>query len=74
MKTVLNHKYEDIVNIDNLLFAWQEFIKGKRNKKDVQVFSFHLMDNILLLHNDLINGNYKRITVAFLSGDKNATV
>lgn len=59
MKIQLSHKFEDIVSIDNLLLAWQEFIKGKRNKKDVQEFSFNLMDNILSLHQDLINHTYK---------------
>lgn len=59
MKTQLSHKFEDVISIDNLLLAWQEFIKGKKNKKDVQIFSFYLMDNILLLHNDLKNRAYK---------------
>jgi retron-type reverse transcriptase len=58
MKIVL-HNFEDLISIDNLLLAYQEFIKGKRNKKDVQVFSFHLMDNILSLHEDLIHHTYK---------------
>jgi retron-type reverse transcriptase len=59
MKIILNHKFEDLISIDNLLSAWQEFIKGKRSKKDVQVFSFNLMDNILQLHYDLKNSTYK---------------
>jgi len=59
MKSVLNHSYEDLVSIDNLLLAWTEFVKGKRNKPDVQEFQFHLMDNILSLHQDLINHTYK---------------
>jgi len=42
-----------------LLLAWQEFLKGKRNKADVQEFQFYLMNNILSLHNDLINHEYK---------------
>ena len=42
-----------------MLSAWQEFIRGKRNKKDVQVFSRYLMDNILSLHNDLKSRTYK---------------
>ena len=42
-----------------MLLAWQEFLKGKRNKKDVQGFYFNLMDNILSLHNDLKNYTYK---------------
>lgn len=59
MKIIFNHKFKDLISIDNLLLAWQEFIKGKRNKKDVQIFSFHLMDNILSLHEDLKNKKYK---------------
>ena len=47
------------MSIDNLLSAWQEFVKGKRSRKDVQEFQFNLMDNILSLHRDLINGLYK---------------
>ena len=59
MKIIFNHKYEDLISIDNLLLAYQEFIRGKRNKKDVQIFSFCLMDNILALHEDLKNKTYK---------------
>jgi len=59
MKSILHKKFEDIISIDNLLSAWQEFIKAKRNKKDVQMFSFNLMDNIFSLHKDLINHTYK---------------
>jgi len=49
----------DIISIDNLLLAWQEFLKGKRKKKDMQEFQFNLMDNILSLHYDLSNQIYK---------------
>lgn len=59
MKIVLQHKFEDLISIDNLLLAWQEFIRGKRSKKDVQIFSFHLMDNIISLHEDLKNHTYR---------------
>lgn len=59
MKIKLSHRYEDIISVENLLFAWQEFIKGKRNKQDVQDFSLHLMDNIISLHNNLANQTYK---------------
>ena len=58
MKTQLRHKFKDIISIENLLEAWKEFIRGKRNKQDVQEFSFNLMDNILTLHNDLANHTY----------------
>src|SRR3989344_3644705 len=59
MKIKLAHKFEDIVSIDNLLLAWREFESGKRGRKDVQMFSLNLMDNIISLHNDLENFNYK---------------
>jgi RNA-directed DNA polymerase len=59
MKKILSHKFEDIISIDNLLLAWQEFVRGKRSKTDVQVFSFCLMDNIIQLHEDLKNKRYK---------------
>lgn len=52
-------KYEDIISLENLLLAWEEFLKGKRNKKDVQEFQFNLMDNILSLHSDLAKQSYK---------------
>ena len=39
--------------------AWKEFIKGKRQRKDVQEFGLNLMDNILELHGDLVNHIYK---------------
>jgi RNA-directed DNA polymerase len=42
-----------------LLEAWREFLPGKRAKRDVQEFQLRLMDNILALHADLMNGNYR---------------
>lgn len=59
MKIKLLRKFEDIISVDNLLEAWREFLKGKRQKGDVQEFQFNLMDNILSLHQDLINRSYK---------------
>lgn len=52
------HKFEDITSLENLLAAWSEFVRGKRNKKDVQEFEHHLMDNLISLRNDLNAGNY----------------
>ena len=52
-------KYNDIISIKNILLAWEEFLKGKRNRKDTQEFQFNLMDNILSLHNDLASRIYK---------------
>ena len=59
MKIQLGHSFNDIINVDNLLEAWHEFNKDKRKRKDVQEFDFHLMDNVLTLHNDLSRLVYK---------------
>ncbi len=48
--------------MENLLEAWVEFVRGKRNKKDVQEFRLHLMDHILALHTDLKNKTYRHGT------------
>ncbi len=58
-KIQLAHKFEDIVSLENLLQAWKGFVKGKRNKRDVQEFSLCLMDNIFSLRRDLLNHTYK---------------
>jgi len=53
------HKYDDIISVDNLLHSWNEFLNGKKNRKDVQQFQLRLMNNILDLHFDLKRGTYK---------------
>jgi retron-type reverse transcriptase len=55
----LCHIYNDIISIENLLTAWREFLKDKRRRKDVEEFSLHLTDNILSLHRELVNKNYR---------------
>ena len=58
-RIVFNHSFEEVIGLDNLLSAWQEFIKGKRKRKDVQEFSLNLIDNIINLHNELANHTYQ---------------
>ena len=41
-----------------MLAAWREFLKNKRKRKDIELFSLHLTDNILALHSDLKNQTY----------------
>jgi RNA-directed DNA polymerase len=55
----LDCTYEHIISLENLLAAWQEFIKGKRSRKDVQQFELRLMQNIFSLHRDLAAKTYK---------------
>ncbi len=59
MKIQLVHKYKDIISVENLCQAWQEFIIGKKKKEDVLHFSRNLMDNIVNLHEDLVNKTYQ---------------
>jgi len=58
IKRQFSHSFDDIISVENLLLAWQEFICGKRMKQDVQEFALHLMDNILALYADLAQLNY----------------
>lgn len=53
------HTYEEIVNLDNLLEAWKEFVRGKRGRRDVQEFQQDLMHHVIALHRDLADKTYK---------------
>ena len=69
MKKQLQINYEKIISLENLFAAWQEFIYGKRSKKDVQEFGSHVTDNIVQLHHDLANffythGGYKAFSIS----------
>lgn len=55
----LHSTYQDIISIENLLAAWQEFLPGKRKRDDVALFRATLMDNLVALHSDLANKTYK---------------
>lgn len=59
MRIHLSCTYEELIALDNLLSAWQEFLPGKRFKKDVADFSRNLFDNLHDLHNDLEARTYK---------------
>ncbi len=59
MKGQFSGTFENIISVENLLSAWQEFESGKKNRKDVQEFSLRLMDNIFLLHRDLLHHTWR---------------
>lgn len=50
--------YNYIISIENLLSVWQNFLKGKSKRKDVELFQLNLSDNIICLHNELTNKQY----------------
>jgi len=56
------NSYSSLISIENLFQAWEEFKKGKRGKKDVQVFERHLEDNLFDLHLKLKNKSYQHGT------------
>ncbi len=51
--------FDDVASLENLCEAWQEFIRGKRNKKDVQAFMRNLGDELVELHQELMDGTYR---------------
>lgn len=56
---IVHFAYNQLISIENLFQAWGEFKKGKRKRKDVQVFERHLEDNLFNLHQELRNKTYK---------------
>jgi hypothetical protein len=55
---MFTHGYNNIISVENLLSAWEQFLPGKRKKKDVIVFQAKLADNITALYTDLENRTY----------------
>jgi len=53
------HLYPQIISVENLLIAWEEFIEGKSKRTDVQIFSQNLLQNVILLNHDLTDFTYK---------------
>lgn len=60
VKRIIIHEnsFDKIISLENLFNAWQEFRKGKRKTKDVQIFERYLEDNIFSLHNELKGSVY----------------
>lgn len=50
--------FYDVISLENLLIAWQEFGKGKRSKSDVSQFEINLENNLFELHNLLVFGKW----------------
>lgn len=51
--------FDKIISEQNLFASWKEFLKGKKKRQDVQVFSVELEENIFSLQVDLAAGLYK---------------
>lgn len=59
MRKQLEITYEHIISLENLLAAWEEFVRGKKNKPDVHGFGRNLMDNLIDLHYALAQQTYQ---------------
>ena len=55
----MNLEYLNLILIENLFQAWNEFKRGKKNRADVQLFERNLEDNLFSLHFTLENKTYK---------------
>lgn len=69
MKKQLQVSYQEIISLENLFAAWQEFVVGKKKKKDVQEFALRLTDNILQLQDELasfsyVHGSYEAFNIS----------
>ena len=56
---IYRNLFTKMVSMENLLKAWDKFKKEKREKIDVQIFEYHLEDNLFRLHRDLIHKRYR---------------
>ncbi len=51
--------YDNLISIENIFQAWEEFKKGKLKKKDAAKFYRNLEDNLFELHRKLKNKTYR---------------
>ncbi|GEM_PF-15097 len=58
----LSHSYDEIISLENICLAWEEFIVGKKQKRDVREFSRTIMDNIVSLHESPVNRTFRHGT------------
>lgn len=56
---MFDHKYKDIIKIENLLETWNRFLRGKKQKRDVILFQAQLAVNLAGLYNSLANHTYE---------------
>lgn len=54
-----DRKYSDLIIIENLFQAWMEFRKGKKKRKDLQVFERYIEDNLFELQKGLQTRTYR---------------
>lgn len=58
-RKICHNIFGEIISLENLFLAWQEFKKGKNKKIDVQGFEFNLEDNLFTLYRELKSKTYQ---------------
>lgn len=51
-------QHDDVVTLPNILAAWNDFVRGKRKREDVNEFATRLLDSIIDLFQELKSGTY----------------
>jgi retron-type reverse transcriptase len=51
--------FEDIFSFQNLFYSFKDFEKGKKHKPDVAEFKSRLVENLMTLHADMMEGRYR---------------
>ncbi len=59
LKMIYNNIYDKIISLENLILAWKKARKGKTKKFYVIEFEKHIFYNLITLHYELRNQNYK---------------
>ncbi|MCR4285389.1 MAG: reverse transcriptase/maturase family protein [Candidatus Kaiserbacteria bacterium] len=67
-RTPFTASFESVVTKENLYRAWNDFVRGKRHRQDVNAFALHLSDNLYDLYVELVSqkyvhGTYEEYTV-----------
>lgn len=56
---VARYLFKEITSLPYIFQCWDQFKRGKRKRKDVQLFERHLEDHLFQLQNDLITLQYE---------------
>jgi retron-type reverse transcriptase len=56
--TSTSNLFEKMTSLEHLFQSWKEFRRGKRKRKDIQLFERRLEDNIFQLQEDLVSFQY----------------
>ncbi len=49
----------DVISVENIFLAWEEFSQGKKSNKGVANFELNLEDHLFKMHDELVTGKFK---------------